>query len=58
MKELKFMNVKEEDLLSRDDMKNIMAGSGEDCRRNESCTYKCEKKQPGGGYLCSTCCVA
>ncbi|HYX09037.1 MAG TPA: hypothetical protein VE912_20055, partial [Bacteroidales bacterium] len=36
-KELSFMNVKEADLLSRDEMRNIMAGSGNICNVCTNC---------------------
>lgn len=46
-------------VLSRSEMKRIMAGGSEsDCKFASHCEPQCEKKEPGGGYLCSTCCLS
>jgi hypothetical protein len=39
MKKLNFMNVKEEDILTREEMRNVMAGSGgcASCYGDNSC---------------------
>ncbi|HYW34349.1 MAG TPA: hypothetical protein VE868_02975 [Balneolaceae bacterium] len=47
-KELNFMNVKEADLLSRDEMRNVMAGSGGYC----NVTVECPAGAPVGYVSC------
>jgi len=46
-KELNFMNVKEADLLSRDEMRSVMAGCGGDCGQSCASSADCG--------LCCTC---
>jgi hypothetical protein len=56
MKKLTFMNIKEEDILDREEMRNIMAGSGgsggcnttSDCGLCETCDATAGKCVPSG----------